>query len=117
MNGSCFIVSVSTFFFGILRQTIILSSYGNLGFTEWLVYVKPLAVFTMLVKRSSYGNIRCFDKKYQPGKITFQVSVLKIKYLVLLSTCVLFKYLVYYTPNLNCCLAEINIEKSGMHML
>ena len=35
--------------------------------------------------RRSYGKIRCFDQNYQPGKITLQISVLIIKYLVALS--------------------------------
>ena len=34
---------------------------------------------------TSCGNMRCFDQNYQPGKITLQVSVLIIKYLVAVS--------------------------------
>ena len=43
------------------------------------------APFNMLATSKSCGNIRCFGQNYQPGKITFQVSVLTIKYLVAVS--------------------------------
>ena len=42
-------------------------------------------LFNMLATSRSCGNIRCFDQNYQPGKITLQVSVLIIKYLVAMS--------------------------------
>ena len=41
--------------------------------------------FNMLTTSRSCGNIRYFDQNYQVGKITFQVSVLIIKYLVAVS--------------------------------
>ena len=40
------------------------------------------APFNMLATSRSCGNISCFDQNYQPGKMTLQVSVLVIKYLV-----------------------------------
>ena len=40
--------------------------------------------FNILATSRSFGNIRCFDQNYQPGKITLQVSALIIKYLVAL---------------------------------
>ena len=43
------------------------------------------APYNMLATSSSCGNIDCFDQNYQPGKITLQVSVLIIKYLVAMS--------------------------------
>ena len=43
------------------------------------------AMFSMLATSRSCGNIRSFDQNYQPGKITLQVSVLMIKYLVAVS--------------------------------
>ena len=43
----------------------------------------PVAVvFNLLATSRSCGNIRCFDQNYQPGKMTLQVPVLMIKYLV-----------------------------------
>ena len=44
-----------------------------------------VAPFNILPTSTSYGNIRCFDENYQPGKITLQVSVLIINYLGLAS--------------------------------
>ena len=44
-----------------------------------------VAPFNMLTTSRSSGNIHCFDQNYQPGKITFPVSVLIIKYLVAVS--------------------------------
>ena len=71
-------------FFGISRQTVSLISYGFLGFTAWLVYVKNsvAAMFNVLAISRPCGNIRCFDQNYQPCMITLQVLVLIIKYLV-----------------------------------
>ena len=43
------------------------------------------AVFSKLATCKSYGNVRCFDQNYEPGKITLQVSVLIIKHLVAVS--------------------------------
>ena len=43
------------------------------------------ALLNMLATISSCGNILCFDQNYQSGKITLQVSVLIIKYLVAVS--------------------------------
>ena len=43
------------------------------------------APFNMLATSRSCGNIYCFDQNYQPGKITFQVSIQIIKYLVAVS--------------------------------
>ena len=43
------------------------------------------APFSMLSTSRSCGNICYFDQNYQPGKITLQVSVLIIKYLVAVS--------------------------------
>ena len=40
------------------------------------------ALFNMLARNRSFGNICCFDQNYQPGKKTLQVSALIIKYLV-----------------------------------
>ena len=40
------------------------------------------APFNMSTTSRSCGNVRCFGQNYLPGKITFQVSVLIIKYLV-----------------------------------
>ena len=39
-------------------------------------------VFNILATSSSSGNIYCIYQHYQPGKITLQVSVLIIEYLV-----------------------------------
>ena len=36
----------------------------------------------MLATNRSYENICCFGQNYQPGKVTLQVTVLIIKYLV-----------------------------------
>ena len=43
------------------------------------------ALFNMLAKGKSCGNIHCFGQNYKSGKITLQVSVLIIKYLVAVS--------------------------------
>ena len=40
------------------------------------------AVFNILATSRSCGNIHCSYQHYQPGKITLQVSVLMIGYLV-----------------------------------
>ena len=47
--------------------------------------ISVAALLNMLATSMSGGNIRCFDQDYQPGKITLQVSVLIIKYLVAMS--------------------------------
>ena len=44
-----------------------------------------VALFNMLAISRSCGNICCFDQNYLPGKITLQVLVLIIKYLVAMS--------------------------------
>ena len=44
--------------------------------------ISVAVLFSMLATSSSCGNIRCFDQNYHIGKITLQVSVLFIKYLV-----------------------------------
>ena len=44
------------------------------------------ALFNKLAVRRSYGNIHSFDRNYQPGKMTLQVSTLIIKYLVVASS-------------------------------
>ena len=67
------------------------------------------ALFNMLATSRSCGNIYCFDQNYQP--VTFQDSVLIIKYLVAVSfrsynMCCIFGF--------NCFLEEIKIDKSGM---
>ena len=43
------------------------------------------ALFDMLAKSRSCGNICCFDQNYKPGKIILQDSVLLIKFLVAVS--------------------------------
>ena len=43
------------------------------------------APLNMLATSRSCGSITCFDQNYQPGKITLQVSVLIINYLVAVS--------------------------------
>ena len=43
------------------------------------------ALLNTLATYRSYGNISCFDQNYQSGKITLQVSILIIKYLVAVS--------------------------------
>ena len=43
------------------------------------------AVFNILATSSSCGNIHCSYQHYQPGKITLQVSVLTIEYLLAMS--------------------------------
>ena len=40
------------------------------------------ARFNMLATSRSCENIRCFYQNYQPDKITLQVTVLIVKYLV-----------------------------------
>ena len=42
-------------------------------------------VFNMLATSKSFGNIYFFDQQYQPRKITLEVSVLVIEYLVFVS--------------------------------
>ena len=44
-----------------------------------------VALFSMWTTSRSCGSIRCFGQNYQPGKITLQVSVFIIKYLVAVS--------------------------------
>ena len=59
-----------------------------------MFYVSVAVPFNMLATSRSCGNIRYFDQSYQPCKITLQVSVLIIKYLVAVSldkvTCAVF---------------------------
>ena len=62
------------------------------------------AVFNILTASRSRGNIHCPYQQFQPGKITLQVSVLMIEYLVAMSyECVIMSIAV-----------EIVIEKSGI---
>ena len=42
-------------------------------------------VFNILATSRSCGNIHCAYRHYQPGKITLQVSMLMIEYLVAMS--------------------------------
>ena len=67
--------------------TVKLISYGFLCLQHgWYMQNNSVAaLFNMLATNSSCGNIRCFDQNYQSGKITLQVSVLIIKYLVAVS--------------------------------
>ena len=44
--------------------------------------ISVAALLNMFATSKSYGNMCCFDQKYQPGEITLQVSALIIKYLV-----------------------------------
>ena len=44
--------------------------------------ISVAALFNMLATSRPCGNMRCFDQNYQPGKITLQVSVLIVRYLV-----------------------------------
>ena len=62
------------------------------------------AVFNILTASRLRGNIHCSYQHFQPGKITLQVSVLMIEYLVAMSyECVIMSIAV-----------EIVIEKSGI---
>ena len=47
--------------------------------------ISVAALFNILATSRSCGNILCFGQNYQTGKITLQVSVLIIKYLVVMS--------------------------------
>ena len=47
--------------------------------------ISVTALLSILTTSRSCGNIRCSDQNYQPVKITLQVSVLIIKYLVAMS--------------------------------
>ena len=53
-------------------------------------------MFNMLATSRLCGNIYCFDQNYQRGKITLQVSVLMIEYLVTASSEFLLVQLVLY---------------------
>ena len=44
--------------------------------------ISAAVLFNMLATSRSCGNIHCFVRNYQPGKITLQVSVLIINYVV-----------------------------------
>ena len=63
---------------------MILISYGFYVLQHgWYMQNNSVAaLLNMLAISRSSGNIHCFDRKYQPGNITLQVSVLIIKYLV-----------------------------------
>ena len=62
-------------------------NYIFLCFIVWLVNRNNsgAAVFNMLASSKSCGNKFLFDQHYQPGKLTSQVSVLMIEYLVSVS--------------------------------
>ena len=47
--------------------------------TQWQKF------FNILAASRSCGNIHCSYQHYQPGKVTLQVSVLMIEYLVVTS--------------------------------
>ena len=66
---------------------MILINYSFLCFTVWLVNINNsgTVVFNMLATSKSRANICFFNQHYQPGKITSQVSVLMIEYLVAVS--------------------------------
>ena len=52
----------------------------------WYIQNSSVAApFNMLATSRSCENTRCFDQNYEPGKITLQVLVLVIKYLVAVS--------------------------------
>ena len=73
------------------------------------------AVISMLTTSRSCRNICCFDQNYQPRKITLQVSFLIIEYLVAVS----FELWMMERAILLALIsvvAEIVIEKSGMHV-
>ena len=52
-----------------------------LCFTAWFINLGA-AVFNMCVTSKWFGSICFFDQHYQAGKISLQVLVLMIKYLV-----------------------------------
>ena len=56
-----------------------------LCFTPCLVYANNAALSNLLATSRSSGNMHFFDENYQPGKISLQVLVLIIRYLVSMS--------------------------------
>ena len=73
----------------------------------------------MLATIKSCGNKCFFDQYEQPGKITSQLSVLMIKYLVAVSFELRMMYMCNvfgYIAKLITVVAEIVIAKSDMHI-